>query len=240
MEILKNIHESSMNQKHIIKKGVSGIDISKKIELKELIIKKERRGIGGCDDLPFDVSYTINHPYVYAYKQGYIKLGLLMFELLFSSQPYIECTITHKDSEIKQLFFALSREEYGVPFLQVKEPIQYKHFMYYPSEIGGRYGFNWSEDEIELNYSCSRAEDRLSENFVEKADQLVVETTVQGLLNLAELFFNIGRKENQQTEICLENPLYGGVGGVNKRSMEISFWLPGSLAFYGDNIDLLF
>ncbi len=232
----EEIQKLEIDKELVLKKGLSGIDISKEIELENILIRKGFRGIGGFDkELPFEVEYKLGHPHVSAHKQIYATLGLLMFELLFSKQDYICCNLTHENAEIKQLFLYLDRDVEISAFLKVKEVMQYEYFEYFPIEIEGRYP-NWSEEEeLEFNYACSKIEDKNSQRFVEKADQLVIEMTVRGLLNLAELFLNISRIENKQTEICLENPLYG-VGGVNKRSMEVSFWLPDGIGFFGEDL----
>ncbi len=226
-----------------IERGISGVDITKPIPLHNILFRKGKRGIVDANtsgELPFEICHNLEQPDCYAYKETYTALGIILLELLFSNNHYAQCTIPHKNSEIQQLFFYLDRETHNIRGLHKESLERYGAYCYSPN-ILEKYPVRAEIDSEEqlstFLYGWSESiAGQYGDAPVMKADQLIVSLTVESLIWLAQLFLDIGNTYNTQTEICLENPLYG-VGGVSATSIEIRFWLPGSFAFYTDNIN---
>lgn len=241
-ELIIKLQELEVDNDFLFTKGVSGIDISGKIELTDILFRKGGRFIGYAppENLPFEICDRVESYDCYAYKKSYTTLGIILFELLFSSQPYIEINILNNQSEIKQLFVYVNRENKSalLPFLKVKQKEIFESFEFFPAKID-KYPFTDIIDNENLptfHFSCSNYQDIHTKNRIEKADQLILSTSISGLVFIAELFLNIGRIGNKQDEICLENPLYG-VGGVSQTSIEARLWLPNSFGFYTEKIE---
>ncbi len=241
---IKNIHSLGPEESTLLTPGVSGLDISKAVVVNDIIIRKSLRSISYSppEDPPFDIIDTLEAFQCYAYKDGYTQLGLLMFELLFSEQSYLELEITQLQSEIQQFFIYVDRNHFANldPFLKIKQKESYESYEYFVQKID-RYPA-LLDLQIDQHYPTFRfgySGDCVANTDIwEKADQIIMSTTVPALVQMGALILNIGNEHNQQNEICLENPLYG-VGGVSQRSIEVRFWLPLSLGFYADSIENL-
>lgn len=236
---IQKIQNLGLDTEYLFTKGVSGLDISNPIEIDDILFRKMGRFIGYAppEKLPFEICNSVESFDCYAYKENYSLIGVLLFELIFSNQSYIEIKLLNQNSEIRQLFIYLSQDNNLQPFLKIKQKETYKSFQYFSRKID-RYPFtNYLNDDLPtFNFSCSNYQDIHSKNRIEKADQLILSISLKGLINLAELFLNIGRIDNKQDEICLENPLYGN-GGVSNTSIEARFWLPNSFGFYTEKIE---
>ncbi len=225
-----------------IKRGISGLDITKPIPLHNILFRKGKHGYAGTHlELPFEICHNLEKSDCYAYKETYTILGIILLELLFSNNHYAECTIPHENSEVRQLFFSLDRETHNIYGLHKESSERYDAYDYWPN-ILERYPVTTepgSEEQLPVfsyGWSESIVAGQSGDALTPQADQLIASLTVESLIWLAQLFLDIGNTHNTQTEICLENPLYG-VGGVSPTSIEIRFWLPNSLAFYADNIN---
>lgn len=221
-------------------------EVFKNVQLKpvldDLIIRKSERIIdfGMLEKFPFEIEITNHATEWYANKPIYTELGVLLFSLLFSEKPYIEIQVAHNNSEIKTLCFYLDKHRIYTGFLKVKQHEIYESYEFIPDEVK-KFSFSiFDTFPIENTPSFFFGWSDRNKKFksVKTADQLIVTMNVDALCNLAELFIDIGRKENIQNEVCLEHPV-NGFGGVGKNSLEASFWLPNSLRFYGDNLNKL-
>ncbi len=242
--LINKLQALKTHNSYVFTKNASGIDISKTLVLKDILFRKRARFIGYAshENLPFEICDRIEAFDCYAYQKSYTKLGVIFLELLFSNKSYVEINILNKQSEIRQFFIYVNRENNSelLPFLKVDQKETYKSFTYFSTNID-KYPFAHHFDNDNLptfSFSCSNYQDIHTENRIKKADQLILSTSISGLILTAELFLNIGRTDNKQPEICLENPLYG-VGGVSQKSVEARFWLPNSFGFYTDKIDEL-
>ena len=241
-ELLNKLQELELGNSYLFTKGTSAINISKTIGLNDIIFRKMGRFIGYAppEDLPFERCNRVESFDFYAHKKSYTYLGVIMLELLFSDLSYLEIKVLNTQSEIRQFFVYIDRAYSYTPFLAVDQKETYKSFEYFSANID-RYPFrhhSGSENLPTFHFSCSNYHDIYTKDRIEKADQLILSVPVSGLVLVAELFLNIGRIENKQNEICLENPLYG-FGGVSQTSIEARFWLPNSLGFYTDKIENL-
>ncbi len=222
--------------------GMSGIDISKPVEMEDMLVRKRVRSMSYTysEDPPFEVTDVIEAFDMYGYKETYTLLALLLFDLLFSEQSYMELKLTNSQSEIKQFFVLVYRDQQAglAPFLKIKQKESYESYEYYVQKIQ-RYpaltDTDLDEDLPTFRYGYS-GEHVNGRALWDKSDQIIMTASVASLVRMGELFLNIGNDHNQQLEICLENPLYG-VGGVSPQSMEARFWLPGSFAFYTQKIE---
>lgn len=238
-ELINKLQELKTDDDYLFTKGISGIDISKTIKLDDILFRKSSRSrcFATPGELPFEICDRVESFNCYAYKKSYTTLGIILFELLFSDLSYVEICISNNQSEIKQLFVYVERS-FLLPFLKIDQKETYKSFEYFSSKID-RYpltNYFTTESLPTFHFSFSNDQDRYIKNSSEKADQLILSTSISGLVLTAELFLNIGRIDNKQDEICLENPLYG-VGGVGETSIEARFWLPNSLGFYTEKIE---
>tara|TARA_R110002020_G_scaffold23460_3_gene78001 strand:- start:593 stop:1342 length:750 start_codon:yes stop_codon:yes gene_type:complete len=241
-KLIEKLQEIETSKSYLFTKGFSKLDISTPIEMENILFRKMSRYIGYCpsEELPFEIYDKADSFDCYAYKESYTLLGIILCELLFGNQSFIEITVPNRQSEIKQLFVYVSRGNNPAlyPFLKVKQHETYHSFEYFSQNIG-KYPFidlYGNENVPTFRFSSKNHQDKQGKNQIEKADQLILSTSITGLIRMAELFFNIGKKDNKQNEICLENPLYG-VGGVSETSVEARFWLPDSFGFYTDKID---
>ncbi len=239
---LQNIQTTPPHESYIIRPGMSSTDITEPIAIDDMLIKKRNRSISYClpDDPPFEVMDSICGFDIYGYRDGYIRLGLLMFELLFSAQHYIEIQITQSKSDCQQLYIHLDRNNQPslAPYLRLKTHESFESYEYHIRTLE-RYPYLATHEEDDalptFRYSYSGG-DAYGIDFMKKADQIIVTTTVSGLVHMAALLLDIGNEHNEQGEIVLENPLYG-VGGVSQLSLEVRFWLPGSFGFYTNSLE---
>ena len=247
-ELIQKLQKLDLDKEFLITKGISKVDISKPIKLTDILFRKKNRSISytTLEDLPFEMNYTINAFDCFAYKETYTLLGVLFLELLFSSQSFLELKIQHQKSEFKQLFIYIDREDGELfrDFLEIENKETYKSFEYYSQKVDkfalSQFPQNTrtvSKDNLAtFLFGCSDRKYNYSKEFVEKSDQLIISTKITGLIQLSELLLDIGRLKNPLNEICLENPIYG-FGGVSNQSVDVTFWLPNSFAFYTEKIE---
>lgn len=204
------------------------------------VIRKTGRFIGGYEidnDLPFEINHYVDCAECYAEMTGYIQLGLAALDALFQQRSFTEIQLSHPESQIKQIFIYPKRPLFwGMKTTQAI----FQSFEYSPDSLC-KFPFEHNEEAVlpEFYFSCANVEARYSSHFTQQADQLIISGEINSLIRLIELWFDMGRVANQQTEVCLENPLYG-YGGVKKTSMEARFWLPNSLGFYSKSLDTLY
>ncbi len=211
-----------------------------KINCNDLIIRKSKRhnSYGLEKNIPFEIDLITNAVEFFADKVTYVNLGLSLLDVLLGNKSYIEIKITHSNSEIKQLFFYLEKEQITQVILEIDVERTYKTFHYFPEAIS-KFPFK-KENGIPIENTpsfyfgwCNQS---TNIKKVSNADQLIIKLNTEALCNLTELFFNIGNKQNKQNEICLEHPL-NGFGGVGYNSIEARFWLPDSFGFYRSSLD---
>ncbi len=211
-----------------------------KMDCNDLIIRKSKRhnSSGLETNIPFEIELITNAVEFFAYKTTYVNLGLSLLNVLFGNKNYIEIVITHPNTEIKQLFFYLEKEQITQAILEIDVEKTYKTFHYF-SEAISKFPFK-KENGIPIENTPSFyfgwRNQSTNTKKVSNADQLIIKLNTEALCNLTELFFNIGNKENNQDEICLEHPI-NGFGGVGYNSLEANFWLPNSLVFHNNSLD---
>lgn len=245
-KLITKLQAIDLDDEFIFSQGLSGLPLTKPIVLNDLIIRKHSRTMGyaGGENLPFESFDRINAVDFYAYKTTYTTLGVLLFDLLFQNETnWIEIQLPQANSEIKQFYIYLDRENtHPTHELQILQKETYSHFRYFSQEVDKYPLTSFTKRGFIANalphfgLGCSNHHDSFSKDWLEKANQVALTLTVTSLIQMAELFLDIGRNENNQTEICLENPLFG-CGGVNQRSIEARFWLPNSFGFYAENIE---
>lgn len=245
-KLIEQLQNIALDGEFLFQKRLSKTDISKPVELKDLLFRKTERfmGYAAGDDLPFKSFDHINGIDFYAHKATYTTLGVLLFELLFSDQRYLEVQITQSQSQIKQFFIYLDRENrhYTHTELPIGQKETYTFYRYFSQAVDKFPLSSLTQRGLiadalpHFGLGCSDYHSNFKKDYAETADQLILTLTVTTLVQLAELFLDIGRIYNETDEICLENPLYG-FGGVNERSIEIRFWLPDSFGFYTDDIN---
>ncbi len=252
-KLIKKLAHLKPDTECTIGRGISGLDISKPIEMNKTLFRKSTHSYGDAlMDLPFEIIEDVDVVECYTYREELIKLGLILFELLFSNRSYVQLNISHKNSQIKQLFLHPQRGQTNelAPFLKTEQREAYSAFDYYFNEVEKfpYSGFPGNTREISdenlpyFSFGCSDPQAHINKTKEEQfrnADQLILSISEIGLAQLGSLFFDIGNIYNPQTEISLENPLYG-FGGVDPKSIEARFWLPGSFAFFdAEDIDEL-
>ena len=213
----------------------------KNIQVANLILRKSKRSIhlGTDKDFPFEINIVHGAIEWLTYKDVYLNFGILLFDLLFSKNAYATINITQANSQIKTIYFYLDRKKNDIVFLETAQNEAYKSYEFIPSKISKFPFSSFGSDAIKTDdapafyYGWS---DSKNTDKTQKADQLIITLNVVNLCKLAELFLNIGNKENNLDEICLENSI-DGFGGVWHNSLESRFWLPNSLYFYSDDID---
>jgi len=244
--LITKLQAIELDNEFVFSQGLSGLNIKVPLVLNDLLIRKYNRAVGyaGGENLPFEIFDRINAVEFYAYKFTYTLLGVLLFELLFQNETnYIEIQLPLANSEIKQFYIYLDRKNrHPTHQLQIQQKETYSHFHYFAQEVDKFPLASFTKREIiadALPYfglGCSNFHDSYAKNWIDKADQVILTLTVTSLIQMAELFLDIGLNKNKQSEICLETPLFG-CGGVNERSIEARFWLPNSFGFYTEKIE---
>lgn len=215
------------------------------ITLDNLIVRKLTRSFQDAieEKMPFEIIQFHSFIDWYTYKSEYLNFGVLLFHLLLSTKSYIEIQLAHSNTEIKTIYIYLNRRIINNSSLEVNTTETYKSYHYYPWSVD-KFALSPAHRDIHVKdspsfyYGWSNSTDSQGENRDQKADQLIIWLEIEGLCALAELFIDIGRDENDQDEICLENPT-NGFGGVGKDSLDVRFWLPNSFGFYGNHLDEL-
>ena len=245
-EVIKEIQNLEDYKDYRITKGFTSIDLSTPIEFNHILFRKTGRfmGYATTEKLPFEILSRVGGLDCYAYKSSYTLLGLLLFELLFSKQSFIELKIPDPKSDCKQVFVHVDRENIYHHGLEIENKETYKAFKYSYQDVQ-KFPFSefpqnlrsFTKDQLPTFYlGWSNNQDAYSKEYIEKSDQLIIALTVSGLIQMAELLLDMGNIKSQQNEICLEHPIHG-FGGVSQESIEARFWLPGSFGFYTDNIE---
>ena len=237
------------NESYVFKKEELDVDFKNDITIDSLLIRKSTRfsSAAYAFDLPFELCNAIEGLDFFAYKSTYQRLGVLLCQFLFSDRNYFTLQLPHSTSEIKTLFVFVERQESSDFFLETEQTETYKSYEYWPSEVDK---FEFSKppfsDRIvtnkslpKFNYAWSNEQDSYSSQRISKADQLVLRLNISGLCELGSLWIDLGRDKNKIDKVCLENP-HLGFGGVAPTSLEACFWLPGSIAFYNDDLDELY
>ncbi len=248
-EVINTLLNLKLDEEFIISRNMSYWDISQPIIMNNILLRKSVHSYGGVEDkLPFEILQNMSQIEFYTYKEEIIQLGMILFQLLFSKFSYVEIKIPHPKSEIKQLFFYFPKNVRNTNYygLKIKQEESFESYEYSRTEVT-KFPFSsfLSSREIEdkPNFSLCSSDfiTNHSSQISAKADQLVISLpSVVGLIEFAKFLMDMGNTHNEQTEVCLENPLFG-FGGVDTSSIEACFWLPGSFAFFGaDNIDELF
>lgn len=248
-KIIQQLQEITLYDEFLFSKKTPIMAITEPIVCNDILIRKQNRFIGYTDDkqLPFERFEKANGVDIYAYKNTLTFLGILLLELLFHSKTdFIEIKLPQPQSEIKQLYVYLDREHNPTTHtgLQIEQEETYSAFKYFAQAVD-KFPLTSSSDRVitadampYFSLACSDYQSNFTKYYIDKADQLILTISTSSLVQMSELFLDIGRVENKQTEVCLENPLTG-FGGVSERSIDARFWLPNSFGFYTEDINEL-
>ena len=152
-------------------------------------------------------------------------IGLLILESLFYRKSIV-IKIDNDNSEIKFIRIGDDFDYFEKKFGLIQEN---KAYNYWPSELRHRYPLIDLTEFPNFNLlhfdekSCITEEDWNTRNCLQISGSDNVMAT------LAELFLNIGHNDNTLDEIVLESAV--GYGGVSHGSVELRFWLPGSIGY---------
>ena len=241
--------QANGEESYIFKKEDIDQDFGKSSIQESIIVRKSEHHYDGFFEAnePFEICNAIEKLDVLAYKSTYQNMGVLLLQFLFSERNYFTIKLTHPNSEIKTLYIYVNRQSPKDFFLEIEQPVIYKSFEYWPSDVT-KFAFSqppFSDRIIPkkslplFSYAWSNERDYNTPLRNAKADQLILKLDVTGLCALASLWIDMGRDKNKIDEVCLEHP-HLGFGGIAPTSLEVCFWLPGSIAFYNDDLDELY
>jgi hypothetical protein len=165
----------------------------------------------------------------FASKSIYRELGLLILSVVFHRGGSRAClSLTSPSSVVKNLIV-----EYGGSTSRVSGHQTSPHsFEYYPEKISRH---PWTRQNLQDLFGLPRFTVTNLKDFVITEQDWANRDTVMGFGNddasvrLAGLLLNIGSPQNETSEVELEGE--GGFRGVGVHSAEVSFYLPGSLAW---------
>ena len=220
--------------------------LAERAAFNDLVINRPmKRWIGGNDTYqePFEIlDLSLGHDW-YAEAEGYRKIGLWMFHLLFSSRRYAGLELVHPQTKISTLWVAVEPMlyEYSLLRFDTSQP-RATSYEYYPSQPVRHpfadtnriyneadrpmFRFGWSDQTLRY------------QGNPHNADQIILSMTPVGLAELAGLLLDFSHPGSPLDEINLEPP-FVGFAGTRPLSLEARFWLPGSLGFYCDRLDQL-
>ena len=210
-----------------------------------VIYRPTRRWIGDANFLstPFEIQdLSLGHDW-YAEAEGYRRIGLWMFHLLFSGKQFGGLELRHEQSRITNLWVSVEQKRPDDGFLKfdtVPQPVSYK---YYPAECV-RHPFA-KHDRPHLN-ECDLPMFRFGwsdqtlryQGNPDTADEIILSLTAHGLAEFATLLLDFALPGSELNEINIEPP-FVGIAGTRPLSLEARLWLPGSFGFYCNSLSEL-
>lgn len=244
-EILTKLRSTTENNVECEFTPADFATVPQSIETAHLIAQSgHARNISFCDpaEVPFEVVHSNPMVEVLGYKEGFTLLGLACLATVLQHRKYFELRLVHPNTKIKKIFIHSLWDK--LPHdSQLKNNVNdtYDSFVYKVRPLT-RNPFSHDSPRAmadehlpEFHYAW---ENKLQ---TQKHDHdpayIVLQATPNGLLSVAEMLLDFGRDENEQDEINLESPLYGGITGVGVGSLEVRFGLPGSFPFPFDSLD---
>ena len=187
------------------------------VEIKEIIIEKHWHY--------YNDFHRIEMLDFSAEKEIYSTIGCLILDYLFHKKD-IEINLTNENSIIKKIRIGDKSNYFEKHFGLIHEN---KAFNYWPAEIKHHNPFQ--DLAIFPNFNLTNDDDKsmITEEDWASRNCLQISGNDEVLATLAELFLNFGHKQNDIDEIALESAV--GYGGVSAGSVEVRFWLPGSIGY---------
>ena len=216
-DILAKLHIKFDDDKFVFTKNNLPLLENKNIDTKEIIITKMWHH--------FNDSYRVEMLDISCSKKQYQILGLLMLDYLFNRKDIL-ISPTNDASTIKKIRIGNKTENDKKKFGLIQENISYN---YWPSEISHRYPFQDLKTFPNFNLINNEDKSMITEADWASRDCLQISGDDETLAKVAELFLNIGHNDNTLDEVVLESPV--GYGGVSHGSVEVRFWLPGSIGY---------
>ena len=190
-----------------------------------------RSGFHFYDNFPVDsVSLCID-------KRSSTTLGLFLLAAVFHAQPEVlDVELGHPASTVRHIRVHSQHDspEYGDGLGLIPA-----FFSYSPRAVPKHPWLDelpadpWHLPHFQITNANEVGPVRgLSNNFdddMARRDTLLMDSSIQGHVRLAELLLNAGLSDNLQSEFALEAE--GGFRGVAPLSAEVTFWLPGSLGY---------
>ena len=195
------------------------------------------------NDIPFE---AVDHGAMVeclAERDGYRGFGLWLFALLFSGRDWAGLHLTRPETALTHFYVRVLHAEPRDPFLRMTRPVA-EEYRYGPAPVV-RHPFADPpmgdpmrvavEDRpmIRFGWSDDAARHR---GRAEEADQLLLHLTPEGLCALAALMLDFAMPWSAANEIDLEAP-FTGFAATQPLSVDLRFWLPGSVGFPQDGLD---
>ena len=158
-------------------------------------------------------------------KKQYQILRLLFLDYLFNRIDIL-INLTNDASIIKKIRIGNKTNNDKKEFGLIQKNIAYN---YWTSEISHRYPFQDLKTFPNFNLTNDEDKSMITEADWANRDCLQISGDDDTLAKVAELFLNIGHNDNTLDEIVLETAV--GYGGVSHGSVEVRFWLLGSIGY---------
>ena len=178
----------------------------------------------------------------YAEAEGYRRIGLWLFHLLFSGRRFAGLDLCHTQTKARTLWVVLEPmlPEHG--FLTFDAQPRAVSYTYHPAQpvrhpFADFYRIHNETDRPMFRFGWTDPTQRY-QGDPHQADQIILSLTHAGLVEFACLLLDFALPESTLNEINLETPFIG-YAGTRPLSLEARFWLPGSFGFYCDSLDQL-
>lgn len=200
----------------------------------------------GDADQPFEIIDRSTGFEAFSLPDGYRRIGLWLLHVLFSGRNWAGLELTHPVSRARHFYLNVLRPAASPFGLQRDGADRFSGYVYCPQEVWRHpfadtdmtpvhridhhdrplFAFGW--DDPQAGYRGD----------IPKADQIIVEATPPGIAALAALLIDMAHPTLGRDEINMEPPMIG-FAATQPRSIEARFWLPGGIAFWGDDLDRL-
>ena len=202
---------------------------------------------GGEDDPPFALTdWTLGFE-GFALPEAYRRFGLWLLHILFSGRAWAGLELTHPVSRARRFYVQIDRPV-NLPYgLQREGRERFSGYIYSPKQVW-RHPFADSDmtaieriqpqDRPLFAFGWSDQQDAYRHN-ISKADQIILHATPAGIAAMAALMIDMAHPTLGRDEINLEPPIIG-FAGTQPRSIEARFWLPGTVAFPGKDLNSLY
>ena len=206
------------------------------------VIRRPTRRISGSADLPkapFEIQdVSFGHDW-YAEAEGYRRISLWLFHVLFSGYDFAGLRLSHDQSQIRELWVLVERP---VSLLKYDAPARVIGYDYY-GRPPIRHAF-FGDDRIAqdadrplFRFGWSNDAGRFKADPCD-ADQIILAISTEGLAAFAALLLDFASPWSDLDEINLEPP-FTGFGGTRPLSLEARFWRPGSFGFWAQSLEEL-
>lgn len=201
----------------------------------------------GEGDFPFELIDRSAGFEGFALPESYRRFGLWMLHVLLSGRDWAGLNLTHPASHAQHFYLHIAHPTAPYSGLQRDARPGFSGYVYCPTEVWRHpfadhgmtpvqrveehdrplFAFGWRDTQAAYRWDIA------------KADQIILQATPDGIAAMAALMIDMGHPTLGRDEINLEPPIIG-FAATQPRSLEARFWLPGSIAFPGDDLDSLF